>query len=145
MSLFAPFPLTVSSASATPTPDVAPVALTFTPGFKAIRPWQTCTYFKGSGILVTWTPSNANAVAVADYEVRAGIPGSNTYDVYTVANGKLTFDSGTRAITHNPTAAESAAWPTDTKFVFALWRIDDDNNKVPEGVAIVDVAETLWP
>jgi hypothetical protein len=146
MSLFAPFPLTVSSGgSSTPTPDVAAVALTFTPGSAAVKPWQRCTYFKGSGLLVTWTPTNDNAVNVNDYEVRAGVAGSNTYDVYTVANGKLTFNPATESITHNPTAAESAAWSSTETFLFVLWRIDEDNNQVPEGVSIVDVEETLWP
>lgn len=144
MSLFAPFPFTSTGGSSGPSPDVAPLELTYTPGFAAVRPWQKETYFRGAGILVCWTPDNNNPVDPNDYEARAGVPGTGVYDTYTILNGKLSFDSGTRKLYMNPTVAESAAWPL-VGMLFVLARIDDDNNRCPEGLAIIDVVDNLWP
>lgn len=137
-------PVSFAGSTITVGTSITGDGLTYTPGVQATAARQTLRYYQGSGIPFTFTPTNATAVTAANYRCIVSIAGGAIYDTYTVANGGMTFASGTRVFTVNPTIADSASWSRYESLNVELWRYDADDVTVPEGRARINLIATSY-
>lgn len=128
------------------TAAVASIAASYTP----TGPWagtrQSARCYRGQGLPIEFTPSAGPTVVDQDeYEATLGVVGSSSFVTYSVANGNMTVDEATGAITVNPTEAHTLALSLTEPTVLDLWRTGSDDTRTVVGRLHLTVVESNNP